>query len=229
MRMVSELIGGVFVKELKNRFLCEVLIDNEETICYVPSSCHLSNFLNLEGKKVLLIKNTGRNTRTEYALFAVPYKRNYILLNTSAANEAIENTLMSKKFGYLGFRSDYIREHNVEGYKCDFFLPNSRTIIEAKSVLSLNKNAVFPTVYSERTIDQLVELSSLLLRGYKVVFYIASLHPYVDCIYIDTKTVFYKQLKQCIDNGLILKACTVRTEGFTCKIDKHIPVVIEEE
>ena len=47
-------IEGIFVKELKNRFLCEVIIDGVSTICYVPSSCHLSNFLSLEGKQVLL-------------------------------------------------------------------------------------------------------------------------------------------------------------------------------
>ena len=35
-------IEGVFVKELKNRFLCEVLVNGESTVCYVPSSCHLS-------------------------------------------------------------------------------------------------------------------------------------------------------------------------------------------
>lgn len=42
---------GIFKQELKNRFLCEVEIDGESTVCYVPSSCHLSNFLSLQGKK----------------------------------------------------------------------------------------------------------------------------------------------------------------------------------
>lgn len=45
---------GIFIQELKNRFLCEVEIDGESTVCYVPSSCHLSNFLDLKGKSVLL-------------------------------------------------------------------------------------------------------------------------------------------------------------------------------
>lgn len=38
---------GIFIRELKNRFLCEVEIDSESVVCYVPSSCHLSNFLKL--------------------------------------------------------------------------------------------------------------------------------------------------------------------------------------
>lgn len=37
-------VSGIFKRELKNRFLCEVAINNQDNICYVPSSCHLSNF-----------------------------------------------------------------------------------------------------------------------------------------------------------------------------------------
>lgn len=43
----TNIVTGTFVKELKNRFLCEVVISGIPTECYVPSSCHLSNFLEL--------------------------------------------------------------------------------------------------------------------------------------------------------------------------------------
>ena len=52
-------VSGIFKRELKNRFLCEVVINNQDNICYVPSSCHLSNFLSLENKKVILISIDG--------------------------------------------------------------------------------------------------------------------------------------------------------------------------
>ena len=54
---------GIFKQELKNRFLCEVEIDGESTVCYVPSSCHLSNFLDLQGKSVLLVPTQSKNAR----------------------------------------------------------------------------------------------------------------------------------------------------------------------
>ena len=38
---------GTFIKESKNRFLCEVLVDKKITECYIPSSCRLDNFLEL--------------------------------------------------------------------------------------------------------------------------------------------------------------------------------------
>ena len=76
----TEFIIGKFKRELKNRFLCEVQIDGRDVVCYVPSSCHLSNFLQLEGKRVILIPTQTQNSRTKYALFAVPFKKNYIFL-----------------------------------------------------------------------------------------------------------------------------------------------------
>ena len=90
--------SGVFIRELKNRFLCEVKIDGKVEECYVPSSCHLSNFLQLEGKRVLLVPIQTPSSRTKYALFAVPFKKNYIVLNTSMANRAIESGLRGRRF-----------------------------------------------------------------------------------------------------------------------------------
>ena len=84
---------GIFKQELKNRFLCEVEIDGESTVCYVPSSCHLGNFLKLQGKRVILVPTQSKESRTEYALFAFPHKKNYIVLNTSMANRAVKDSI----------------------------------------------------------------------------------------------------------------------------------------
>ena len=157
-------IIGTFKKELKNRFLCEVQIDGADVVCYVPSSCHLSNFLQLEGKKVLLVPTQTPNSRTPYALFAVPYKRNYIVLNTSMANRAIESSIQGKRFSYLGKRIDGIKEHTIDGYKADLYLPSTKTILEVKSVISVTSHAKFPTVYSERTLKQLASILELLKK-----------------------------------------------------------------
>ena len=106
-----EFVTGIFKKELKNRFLCEVQINGRDVVCYVPSSCHLSNFLQLEGEKVLLVPTQTPNSRTPFAVFAVPYKRNYIVLNTSMANRAVEASLTSRRFCFLGKRLDAIKEN----------------------------------------------------------------------------------------------------------------------
>lgn len=57
----NRLITGVFKTELKNRFLCTVCVDGVDVICYIPSSCRLSNFIDLSGKTVLLKPNQSRS------------------------------------------------------------------------------------------------------------------------------------------------------------------------
>lgn len=217
-------IIGTFKKELKNRFLCEVQINGEDVVCYVPSSCHLSNFLQLEGKNVLLVPTQAPNSRTPYALFAVPYKRNYIVLNTSMANKAVESSIQGKRFSYLGKRNDYITEHTIDGYKADLYLPSAKTIVEVKSVISVSNNAKFPTVYSERTLKQLASILELLQNGYRVCFAIVSLHPYTKAVDIDSCTEFYNELVKCMDAGLIIKAYTSRLRESGFAIDKEIPI-----
>ena len=217
-------LKGKFVKELKNRFLCEVLIDDVPTECYVPSSCHLSNFLTLRGKSVLLLPTQDRNSRTKYALYAVPYKRNYIVLNTSMANKAIEQGIHSRRFSFLGQRSEIIKEHNVDGYKADLYIKDTDTIVEIKSVISLKSAALFPTVYAERAINQLHMLKQLLEKGKKVCFMIVSLHPYVTEIVIDKNTFFYKELSNCVELGMVLYGFTCRLRDRTIVIDNQIPV-----
>lgn len=220
----SKFVMGIYKRELKNRFLCEVQIDNEDVVCYVPSSCRLSNFLHLEGKQVLLVPIKTAKTRTQFALFAVPYKRNYLILNTSMANRAMEYSIGGRRFSFLGARKEVVKEHTVEGYKSDLYLPASNMLIEIKSIISYQESANFPTVYSERTINQLKTIYTILLKGYKVCFAIVSLHPYVKNIQIDKTTKFYSELVKCLNIGLILKAYTCRLQNDKVQIDKEISV-----
>lgn len=219
-----EFIEGIFVKELKNRFLCEVKIDGVSTVCYVPSSCHLSNFLKLDGKKVLLVPTQTKGSRTHYSLFAVPYKRNYILLNTSSVNRVIEESIHSRRFSYLGKRKTVLKEHTLYDYKADLCIAESNTIIEVKSVLSLDQTAMFPTVYSERTIRQLEHINDMLSNGIRVCFMVVSLHPYVNEIVIDKDTEFYEKFSACVSKGLISKAYAVRFCNGKISIDKEISI-----
>lgn len=218
---------GVFIKELRNRFLCEVEIDSETVVCYVPSSSHLGNYLNLHKKKVLLIPTKTPTAKTPYALFAVPYKKNYIVLNTSMANKAIEQSIQKRMFSFLGKRKNVIKEHTIAGYKCDFYIEDTNTIIEIKSIISTNKKAVFPTVYSERTIKQLGILQQELLAGRKACFCIVSLHPYVKEVVIRKDTEFYWKLLDCTDLGMHLHAYTTRLLPEGLIVEHEVPIVFE--
>jgi len=217
---------GTFLKELKNRFLCEVLINGEPTVCYVPSSCHLGNFLDLQNKKVLLVRTQTPKSRTQYALFAVPFRRSQIILNTSMANSAVVNSVRGRRFSFLGPRKIFLKEHIIEDYKADIYIKDTNTIIEIKSIIATSKSGIFPTVYSERTLKQLEKLQELLSKGYKVCFIIVSLNPYVSEIRIDNTTDFFTCFQACIEKGMLVKGYGCNLVGGSLKISKSIEIII---
>ena len=225
---MSKCIEGIFVKELKNRFLCEVLISGVSTVCYVPSSCHLGNFLTLQGKRVLLVPTSTPNARTSYSLYAVPYNRSYIVLNTSMANRAVESSLKRRQFSFLGKRTHFLTEHQVDKYKTDFYLEDTNTIIEVKSVLSLDEVAKFPTIFSERSLVQLAKLKEFLVCGYRVHYCIVSLNPYVKSIQILSNTSFRPMLDDCLSCGMTISGHTCHIKDGSLRLKNILPILFED-
>lgn len=221
-------VEGIFLRELKNRFLCEVELNGTPVVCYVPSSCHLGNFLKLQGQRVLLTKNQGNKTRTEYALFALPYKRSYILLSPSAANQALTASLKSRRFSFLGVRQHYRPEFKVDGYKADLYIEDTQTVVEIKAVITAEAEAIFPTVFSEKTLKQMSALEQRLSSGRNACLFIVSLNPYARKLRINSDCDFFRALKRCLEKGLTLRAycCRYSLEAGII-IDKSIPIMIE--
>ena len=223
---MSKCIEGIFVKELKNRFLCEVLISGISTVCYVPSSCHLGNFLALQDKKVLLAPTSTPNARTSYSLYAVPYKRSYIVLNTSMANRAVEASLQKRQFAFLGKRTHFLTEHRVDNYKTDLYIEDTNTIIEVKSVLSLDEVAKFPTVFSERSLTQLTKLKEFLAYGYRAHYCIVSLNPYVKSIQVVSNTAFRPMLDECLSSGMTISGHSCRMKDGRVQLENILPITL---
>lgn len=209
-----EIIYGIFKQEIKNRFLCRVKIEGEEVICYVPSSCRLSNFLNMTDRRVMLIPTMDKNARTRFALYALKYGRSYVPINLSNSNKVIEQQIHRRYFSFLGKRNQVVREKIIKDYKCDLFVKDTNTVIEIKSLLSFEKEALFPTVYSERAVKQLRQLSKLLDEGYKVCFIVVSLSRVVNEMSINPEIEdFYRLFQECVSKGMIYK-------GFSLRLDE---------
>ena len=163
-----EFLFGVFKQEIKNRFLCNVEINGETVTCYVPSSCRLSNFLDMKNRSVMLTPINNPKARTRFALYAVKYGKTYVPINLSNSNRIVEQQIHRRFFSFLGQRKDITREKKIEDYKCDLYINDTETIIEIKSLLAFKKKAIFPTIYSERAIKQLEQIAELLDKGYKM-------------------------------------------------------------
>ena len=215
---------GIFCCEIKNRFRAMVLVEGEEKLCYVASSCRLSNFLELEGREVLLLPAGENSSRTDYTLFAAQHKNGYILLELAAANAVIADQIHRRYFSFLRKRTNVQREKIVEGYKADLFIADTNTIVEIKTVISEEASARFPTVFSERGLEQLKKIEGLLDHGYKVCYLFASLCKATRCIEIDSETDFYIEFKNCVEKGMIYRACHLKTSEKNIEIDKMLPI-----
>ena len=221
------MIYGTFKEETKNRFLCQVTIDNEDVECYIPSSCRLGNFIDMKGRTVLLKRNQAKDARTEYAVYAVKIKNEFILLNLSQANRIIEVALPKRRFSFLGLRKQIVREKRIGDYKSDLYIEDTKTIIEIKSILSFQKTALFPTVYSERGIKQLVQLSSLLDEGFKVCYFFASFSHHVREIQINNGIEEYARLfNVCLEKGMTVYGITLKMKDGCPLIHSTIPVLV---
>lgn len=218
---------GTFRTEIKNRFLCRVNIDGKDETCYIPSSCRLSNFIDMTNRTVLLKPIETPNARTSFAVYAVKYRKSFILLNLAQANRVIETQLKKRYFSFLGARKRVSREYKIGSYKADLFVHDTKTLIEIKSTLSFSKESVFPTVYSERAVKQLKEISRLMDDGYRSCYVLVSLNPCVKEIVINPNVEdYYKAFMECVEKGMIYCAFSVRLREQTPELYARIKVTI---
>lgn len=203
---------GIFIKESKNRFLCEVLINGVAEECYVPNSYKVGKYLNVRNKTVLLTTNSGNKGRTRYSLFAVKYYGKYILLNLNKVNDLLNyyiREIEMKKSNLYTISQEEI----LNGYKADLVIRDTNLnekMIEAKAVIDIKHFTSFLKVHSERAIKQLLKIKSFLEKGHKVDYYLVSLSPIVRVVSLDNSfSEFYRLFFECLEKGLRVKGISV--------------------
>ena len=101
-------------------------------------------------------------------------------------------------------------------------ISETRTLIEIKSILSLEKEAYFPGVFSQRAIDQLKIIEKLLKEGYKVVYILVSLNKAVKRVCINKAfKEYYSLFVACMNRGMLLK-------GYKISIKENGPIISGE-
>ena len=179
--------------------------------CYIPASCHLSHFIDLHNKTVYLKENASSKSRTKYSVCGVKIGHRCIPLQLAVSNKIIFDSIDTPMFSFLGSREIVMQEKMVDGYKCDLFIDDTKTIIEIKSIIEMSDVAVFPSVYSERANKQLSTLSSLSDKGYKICYFFISLNPRVHTIQINAGIQdFYKPFSECIKKDMTVRGYSIK-------------------
>lgn len=211
MKLDVTLIHGIFRREIKNRFRCIIEVDGKDELCYVASSSRLSNYISLENKEVLLLPEGKGAQVTKYTLFAAKYRNSYVLLNLQMANTVLQEQLRRRIFSKLGERGLIDAEKKIAGYKTDLFIRDTNTLVEIKTVIDTKREAYFPAVSSERSLQQLNKIGELLEYGYRFCFIFVALSPSVKEIHIDRHSPFYDSFQCCVSKGLEYIGCSLKT------------------
>lgn len=199
-----DVVEGKFIKECKSRFLAEVEVEQQILICYVHSSCKLSSVLSVKyGQKVLLSKTKSVNSIYFWSLFAIEIDGKHIIVNSSYANYVISNYYQNK------LSTRIRREYSICGYKSDIFLPEKKTIVEIKSIISSGKIASPMQIPSKRILTQLKNIEVLLGQGFIVKFIFVSLSSSVEELDINLSPLIHIQFEKCIALGMKLIAVSL--------------------
>ena len=162
-------------------------------------------------------------------VYAIRFKRNFLILKSSEANELIMNAINGRRFAFLNKRRIVEKERIIDGYKADLYIPETKTIIEIKSIITTDKEAAFPTVFSERAIEQLNKIEQIITNGYKAVYIFVVLNPYVESIRLSKEThlmEYKRKFSDCVRNGMKYKGYSVRIQNGKPIIDREIKVLL---
>lgn len=145
----------------------------------------------------------------------------------SLANKIVGNSIRNRRFSFLGSRKNIKKEYTVGNYKCDLYVEDTETVIEIKSILAFDKMAYFPTVYSQRAVEQLMKINQLLDMGYNVCYIFISLNQKVKQLQINSDIYDYcKTFRTCIQKGMLLKGYTLGFKNGDISIHSELPVSV---
>ncbi len=223
-------IEGIFIEESKNRFIGKVKVNGTIFECYIPSSSKLENFINIKNKRVLVTENKKKGIRTKYSLFGVFYRNRLIVLNLNIVNKLFQEIIKSGQYKEYNDFSEVRREAAYKGYKADILLDGKeKLVVENKALIDVKKAATFPTVYSERAIEQLEKLDKLLYDNCKVCYNFIALSPFINSVRINTDELeYYTAFMQCVNHGmqvngykLYFKDNTLRSERIKVNFQEY--------
>lgn len=141
-------------------------------------------------------------------------------------------SLRAKSIGdsFLGKRKSITRETCIAGYKTDLYIEDTNTIIEIKSILSEEREAMFPAMHSERALIQLNKLSMLLEKGYSVCYIFVSVNPKTKQLILDEADVEYCRLfRTCLMKGMYCCGFSVVLQDGKAKVSSRLKVKLGDE
>ena len=220
----NNIIKGEFI-DRPNRFIANVLIDNNIEVCHVKNTGRCKELL-VKGSTVYLQKSDNPNRKTKYDLIAVQKGDRLINMDSQIANyvalELVPNLFDNIKI----FKPEY--KYGNSRFDIYVETDTDKIFIEVKGVTLENDGVVsFPDAPTERGVKHLKELQKAVTEGYKA--YVLFVVQMADVKFFEpnskTHPEFAEELKKSKENGVVPLAydCAVTPDS----IEIRKPILIK--
>ena len=217
----NNIIKGKFI-DRPNRFIANVLIDNNIEVCHVKNTGRCKELL-VKGTIVYLQKSDNPNRKTKFDLIAVQKGDRLINMDSQIVNYVAVEYLQS-----LFDRINLIKpEYKYGNSKFDIYVETDtdKIFIEVKGVTLENDGVVsFPDAPTERGVKHLKELQKAVTEGYRA--YVLFVVQMADVKYFEpnskTHPEFADELKKAKENGVVPLAYDCAVSPDSIEIRKPI-------
>lgn len=224
-----ELIPGILVKRYK-RFMADVkLADGEVVTAHCPNSGSMRECCE-PGRPVHLSFHNNPKRKLKYTWELIEMPTSIVGINTLIPNrlvaESIEAGLVSDLNGYDNIAREVKTSDNT---RLDILLSSedgNRCYVEIKNCTLVKEGvACFPDAVTSRGLKHLVELSSLVSKGFRcVIFYVIQrmdAKVFQPADHIDP--AYGRELRQVLKHGVEILVYDTRIDLKTIRLNQKIP------
>jgi len=229
----SSLVKGKLISRYK-RFFADVKLDNGEVVtAHCPNTGSMKTCRD-EGATVYLLHNPSPTRKLDYTWELTETEGGYILINTHRPNKIVEDAILNKEIqelkGYRGLRREV---KYGEKSRIDLLLENHATYpdcyVEIKNVTLKQENVgIFPDSVTERGTKHLIELESMVAKGFRaVIFYLVN-RPDVKSFDVARKIdpKYCATFDKVINKGVEVVIYQTRISISEIAIDKALPLSV---
>ena len=182
---IKETCDAVFIRRL-NRFLAEIEVKSKIILAHVPNSARLLELLE-SNTELLVTKNEGLKSKTEYKIYAVRKNDNLISIDSIFPNiifkECISSNLLPEFAGWKIKKNEYLindskidfllykkKDEKVTGAcssPTDYYKDQELRLVELKSCsMVVDGVALFPDSPTTRCLRHVRTLAESFERGF---------------------------------------------------------------
>ena len=232
-RVAQKLLAGTLIAR-PNRFVGEVLLDEEKVICHIPNPGRMVGFL-FPGAHVFVERRVSPKRKLDYTMLYVKQGDICILIDSILPNKIIQEALERRQIASLA-HTHLIRPEQKYGAgnhsRIDFLLDH-RIFVEVKATNHMENGIGYfpdaPSVRAQRHLTELMEVLQQHPKNESVVIFLVQRTDITEVQPFDTiDPKFGKLLREAAAAGVQLLAyqIQIRRKGLVVSLGKKIPVVL---